>query len=124
PREIRFAGGAAGPAPGFRQPRLSHRHDVWQTYCVQAGNGRRGRHRDGRPPPDRAAFRRDSQGPVPTRQLAFMMTLNAPAKATSEAATRVARDQVALKVQRRKYATNAVDELELRRRIGSDHPWS
>lgn len=53
-----------------------------------------------------------------------MMTLNAPAKATSGAATRPVLPQVALKVQRRKYATNAVDELALRRRIGSDHPWS
>lgn len=51
-----------------------------------------------------------------------MMTLPALPSVGSESRRRPSRPEVVVKVQRRKYATNAVDELELRRRIGSDEP--
>ena len=48
-----------------------------------------------------------------------MMTMTPPARAATCKTSRPQRDLVALKVQRRKYANNAIDELELRARIGS-----
>ena len=58
---------------------------------------------------------------VPTRGLIFIMTTMTPAAPSNVGPMlRPARDLVALKVQRRKYAKNAIDELELRALIGHD----
>lgn len=49
-----------------------------------------------------------------------MMTMSSSASSKLEHTPRPARELVALKVQRRRYAINAIDELELRARIRSD----